>query len=1212
VCIKTHSKTGLFALGILALSSLILESSPLGREEFAQAQNADDVTVTQTHVITYTDSFPRFANPPTITSARGGSWNDPTMWKENRIPGAGDKVAIDDGHVVQYDSVSDAAITAIEVRGSLIFATTQNTRLTVGTLMVMPQGKLEVGTPARPVPTGVQAEIVIAALPLDTGTVAQPGSDLKQYGNSIIGLGTISMHGAPMGKTFIRIAVDPKAGDSALTLLSPPTGWNVGDHLMIPDTRQDTQLEKNPQFENVTIASIAGNRVTLASPLSFDHIGSYLPDGTTVTGYQGEPLKAHAVNISRNVIVRSADTAWHAEMDAGKNPLPADDRRGHVLFNNRAAVDIRYVHFDHLGRTDGGFMDSTTFDAAGNPTKIGINQIGRYAVHFHHVTGPVNPGNTGYQFVAEGISVTNFKKWGITVHQTHYGLLTKNVMVGNTDPANIGLQGAGLAFEDGTESFNTVTENFSGLLKGTGDPQYEDWPQKRGGVAASGFWFNGPNDGGEFSRNVAADNMLSTNTSGVTMIFTRTASQIDSRPLFRGAHPMRPGEYETMSVRSLPVHIHDTEVYAVGQAVHLWDVTPQPPKNPALPWDIALADSVSRKLERIDVWNNSAFGIEVVFGANLLIDQLRMIGNGTPIQGINGGIDLEVSHAMNPTIRNSIIIGQRVGILLPSIVSAPTDGTIPGVTRIENTYLENVENITERTIFSKYPFQNALLTYRLPPADAIITDTVFTPYKFPKQQNVPSHAVSMDYDPAPYTFKCPPDGSAHLTQSQRVYIKNYNREQGRNLQIFYREQAPDFIVPQSADCRIGSPETGLTNLQNWQKYTIAIAGTVAPCTTILPEFKGFVCPWDGVTIPPPPESNAPTLLINNPIVGSTVAAQAITVTYRISGNNVASGTHPHFQLDTQPEVMDTDADGTYTFTNVARGNHTLKGYLARSDHTKMPGTTRLIPFSTTASSTASSGNRAPTVNAGADQTVTLPASANLDGTVSDDNLPNPPGRVTTTWTKVSGPGTVTFGSTSAIDTTASFSVAGTYVLRLTASDSALSGSDTIQITVNAAPVGGGGTACVTLNLPAWKAGKWPVDVEVSLRKTGDTVFTLTNVPVTTDAAGTACFTAPASVLDSIPYDFHVKVPGHLRVKASGITNFFQSGMKVSLPTSPIGDADGDGTVKVGDIVTLIRAYVAPSQEPILTKVLSGTAGQRFLFSLLIDAITSFRNGVIDQ
>ncbi|MGH3064808.1 MAG: SdiA-regulated domain-containing protein, partial [Gaiellaceae bacterium] len=41
-------------------------------------------------------------------------------------------------------------------------------------------------------------------------------------------------------------------------------------------------------------------------------------------------------------------------------------------------------------------------------------------------------------------------------------------------------------------------------------------------------------------------------------------------------------------------------------------------------------------------------------------------------------------------------------------------------------------------------------------------------------------------------------------------------------------------------------------------------------------------------------------------------------------------------------------------------------------------------------------NNPPVVNAGPDQTVTITAGANLDGTVADDGLPNPPGAVTTT------------------------------------------------------------------------------------------------------------------------------------------------------------------------------------------------------------------------
>ncbi len=94
----------------------------------------------------------------------------------------------------------------------------------------------------------------------------------------------------------------------------------------------------------------------------------------------------------------------------------------------------------------------------------------------------------------------------------------------------------------------------------------------------------------------------------------------------------------------------------------------------------------------------------------------------------------------------------------------------------------------------------------------------------------------------------------------------------------------------------------------------------------------------------------------------------------------------------------------------------------------------------------------PTVHAGLNQTITLPEFASLDGTVSDDGLPNPPGVVTTMWSQVSGPGTVTFGNSQAVDTTASFSLPGTYVLRLTADDGALTTSAQVTITVNPAPL----------------------------------------------------------------------------------------------------------------------------------------------------------------
>ena len=97
-------------------------------------------------------------------------------------------------------------------------------------------------------------------------------------------------------------------------------------------------------------------------------------------------------------------------------------------------------------------------------------------------------------------------------------------------------------------------------------------------------------------------------------------------------------------------------------------------------------------------------------------------------------------------------------------------------------------------------------------------------------------------------------------------------------------------------------------------------------------------------------------------------------------------------------------------------------------------------------------NQPPVVNAGADQAITLPATASLDGTVTDDGLPAS-GTLTSTWSRTSGPGTVTFTNATAADTNATFSTAGTYVLRLTATDGALTAQDELTVTVNPATPG---------------------------------------------------------------------------------------------------------------------------------------------------------------
>jgi hypothetical protein len=89
----------------------------------------------------------------------------------------------------------------------------------------------------------------------------------------------------------------------------------------------------------------------------------------------------------------------------------------------------------------------------------------------------------------------------------------------------------------------------------------------------------------------------------------------------------------------------------------------------------------------------------------------------------------------------------------------------------------------------------------------------------------------------------------------------------------------------------------------------------------------------------------------------------------------------------------------------------------------------------------------PKVSAGTNQTITLPAAAALTGTASNGNSG---AALTLAWSLASGPGKVTFSNPTALSTTATFSVSGTYVLSLTATSGGLSASSNVTITVNPA------------------------------------------------------------------------------------------------------------------------------------------------------------------
>jgi hypothetical protein len=103
--------------------------------------------------------------------------------------------------------------------------------------------------------------------------------------------------------------------------------------------------------------------------------------------------------------------------------------------------------------------------------------------------------------------------------------------------------------------------------------------------------------------------------------------------------------------------------------------------------------------------------------------------------------------------------------------------------------------------------------------------------------------------------------------------------------------------------------------------------------------------------------------------------------------------------------------------------------------------------------TVQKANRPPVVSAGANITFRLDKTGTLSGSVTDDGLPAGT-TVTVAWSKLSGPGVITFTPSNAPVTTLSASAAGTYLLQLSASDQQLTATSTVTATVAPLPVPG--------------------------------------------------------------------------------------------------------------------------------------------------------------
>jgi hypothetical protein len=183
--------------------------------------------------------------------------------------------------------------------------------------------------------------------------------------------------------------------------------------------------------------------------------------------------------------------------------------------------------------------------------------------------------------------------------------------------------------------------------------------------------------------------------------------------------------------------------------------------------------------------------------------------------------------------------------------------------------------------------------------------------------------------------------------------------------------------------------------------------------------------------------------------------------------------------------------------------------------------------------------------------------------VTDDGLPTPPPAVAYAWSQASGAGTVTFGNSTNLATTATFSQLDTYVLRLVANDGlGLSGTDTVTVTVRDVAIFTAVTNALFNAADTWTpAGGPPL--------AGDTAI-ITDKTVT---ASNSAHIAGGTIVN-------VSATGNLTLAASGGT---WSGFTVNVLTGGTWWVKSLNTIQTNVTATLDggRLYLDGSGSPVM-------------------------------
>ena len=378
--------------------------------------------------------------------------------------------------------------------------------------------------------------------------------------------------------------------------------------------------------------------------------------------------------------------------------------------------------------------------------------------------GPVPTPANGHQFtlvgnaVYEQASSAPRQKWGITVHGSHHGLITDNVVY------NVG--GAGFVAEDGSESYNLYERNFAVRIAGEGSRLEDDASE---GV---GFWFRGPNN---YVRDNVATNMIELSGPEAAYGFKFNFVYLgDIRvPNFKGADTSVAGQYTTLAGNAMPLlEMVGNETYGViaDGLTYLVALHARFRPHPGMP-----AQHGARH-ERYGTRPATATtAIRPAASPSTASWSVATRRSPHPAAASSAGIFFFGDY-MNKdlVVRNADVQGIKAFIL-------PYFGN--GTATVEDSFLRVQAGVTNRT--SGAP--GSCPGCDLPERTQIIRNV-----RFGALPGAPLRSISMDHTTH--------GGSADLANRDEVFVYDYQGEPNNNFRVYYHEQATQNIAGGLAPC----------------------------------------------------------------------------------------------------------------------------------------------------------------------------------------------------------------------------------------------------------------------------------------------------------------------------------------------------------------------------------------------------------------------------